>query len=79
MGELSSESLVPRDRFNDCDPVLLLHEALGAEGVARMGRGKTKLLQASGRRLRDPGSPGDWRGGGFRWGKEWGVVLGGEA
>ena len=61
VGELSAESLVPRDRVNDRHPVLLLHEALG---VACMVWGAPRLLQASGGVLRDPGSPGDWGGGG---------------
>ena len=64
MGELSSESLVPRDRFNDRDPVPLLHEALGAEGVARLGGGKPKLLQASGRGSGAPVHLGTGPGGG---------------
>ena len=76
MGELSAESLVPRDRVNDRHPVPLLHEALG---VACMDWGAPRLLQASGGMLRDPVSPGDGEGGAVRWGKEWGVVLEGEA
>ena len=45
VGELSAESLVPRDRVNDRHPVLLLHEALG---VACMDWGAPRLLQVSG-------------------------------
>lgn len=56
VGELSAESLVPRDRVNDRHPVPLLHEALG---VACMGWGAPRLLQAFGQMLRDPSSPGD--------------------
>lgn len=74
MGELSAESLVPRDRVNDRHPVLLLHEALG---VACMDWGAPRLLQVSGGGAQGPQFT--WGlGGAVRWGKEWGVVLEGE-